>query len=75
MMKLNLYQPSTTLKRERDNVLKSQGPAFPFTRGFYLLCLLASAINFDLDNMNEAKPYSKNKMNDLLGCQLTPEEY
>ncbi|WP_131783849.1 hypothetical protein [Legionella gresilensis] len=61
---------------ERKEVYKDQGPAFPFTRGFWLICQLVAAINpYDLDALDESVPFTKKTMNDLMGRSITIEEY
>lgn len=61
---------------ERTEVMKDQGAAFPFTKGFWLICLLAGAINpNDLDAMDESRPFSKFTMDNIMGYTLTLEEY
>lgn len=61
---------------ERKEVLKDQGPGFPFSRGFWLICQLVAAINpNDLDALDESYPLTRKTMNDLLGRQLSPQEY
>eukprot|EP01063_Lacrimia_lanifica_P032441 TRINITY_DN5549_c0_g1_i1.p1 TRINITY_DN5549_c0_g1~~TRINITY_DN5549_c0_g1_i1.p1 ORF type:complete len:469 (+),score=141.94 TRINITY_DN5549_c0_g1_i1:86-1492(+) len=61
---------------ERNEVLHDQGPYFPFTRGFWLVCLLVAAINpSDLDAMDEHAPFSKMTMDNLLGRVLTEQDY
>ncbi|STX28562.1 Uncharacterised protein [Legionella beliardensis] len=52
---------------ERNEVYKDQGPGFPFTRGFWLICQLVAAINpYDLDKLDESVPFTKKTMNDLM---------
>eukprot|EP01063_Lacrimia_lanifica_P032444 TRINITY_DN5549_c0_g2_i4.p1 TRINITY_DN5549_c0_g2~~TRINITY_DN5549_c0_g2_i4.p1 ORF type:complete len:506 (+),score=139.51 TRINITY_DN5549_c0_g2_i4:92-1609(+) len=61
---------------EAREVHNNQGPHFPFTRGFWLLCLLAAAVNpDDLDAMDEHAPFSKMTMDNLLGRVLTEQDY
>lgn len=61
---------------ERTEVLKAQGPGFPFSKGFWLICQLAAPIcPDDLDAMDENRPFSKQTMDSLMGRRLTPEEY
>lgn len=63
-------------KSERREVLQNQGAAIPFSKGFWLLCQLAGAINpDDLDNMDEKKPFSKTALSNLMGRQLTDQEF
>ncbi|MDX1900716.1 MAG: vWA domain-containing protein [Gammaproteobacteria bacterium] len=61
---------------ERKEVLNDQGPAFPFSKGFWLIRQLVDAINpLDLDKMDESVPYTKQTMNNLLGRRLTDQDY
>lgn len=63
-------------KDERDEILQDQGPGFPFSRGLWLICHLAAAINpDDLDALDEDTPIANTKLGNLLGRNLTPEEY
>lgn len=63
-------------KSERKEVSKRQGPAFPYSRGFWLISHLVAAINpYDLDALDEKYPLTKKTMNELMGRMLTPEEY
>lgn len=63
-------------KSERAEVLKKQGAAFPFSRGLWLLCQLVAAINpDDLDALDEKVPFSRHTMNNLMGRELSPQEY
>lgn len=61
---------------EKKEVLNDQGPGFPFSRGFWLLCQLVAAINpHDLDALDESVPFTKQTMDNLLGRRLTAEEF
>lgn len=61
---------------ESNEVLEEQGEGFPYTRGFYLICLLVAASNpHDLDKMDESTPFTLDTMNNLLGYKLSPQEY
>ena len=63
-------------KTERSEVLHDQGPGFPFSKGFWLLCQLVAAINpYDLDALDESTPFTKMTMDNLMGRKLTVEEY
>lgn len=63
-------------KSESKEVAQDQGPAFPFSKGFWLLCQLCAAINpTDLDALDESTPFTKKTMNELLGRMITPEDY
>ena len=61
---------------EKEEVLKKQGPAFPYTRGLWILCQLAGSINpHDLDAMDETLPFTKSTLDNILGRQLSGTEY
>ena len=61
---------------EQKEVLHDQGPSFPFSRGFWLLCQLVAAINpDDLDALDENTPFSRYTLSSLLGREMSPQEY
>jgi hypothetical protein len=61
---------------ERNEVEHDQGPAFPFSRGFWILCMLVAAINpDDLDALDESKPFTRGTLGNLLGRVLSQQEY
>lgn len=61
---------------ERNEVEHDQGPVFPFSRGFWLLCMLVAAMNpNDLDALDESRPFTKGTLGNLLGRVLSQEEY
>lgn len=61
---------------EKKEVMKDQGPTFPFTRGFWLLCQLCAPINpEDLDALDESTPFTKKTLDNLMGRQLSAKEY
>lgn len=61
---------------ERDEVRKDQGTAFPYTRGFWLLCNVAAAVNpDDLDALDQHAPLTKSTLESLLGRGLMEPEY
>eukprot|EP01063_Lacrimia_lanifica_P011116 TRINITY_DN178_c0_g1_i1.p2 TRINITY_DN178_c0_g1~~TRINITY_DN178_c0_g1_i1.p2 ORF type:complete len:551 (+),score=193.34 TRINITY_DN178_c0_g1_i1:197-1654(+) len=61
---------------ERAEVLADQGVTFPFSKGFWLVCLLASAVcPDDLDAMDDSAPFSKMTMDNMLGRVLTEQDY
>ncbi len=63
-------------KSERREVEKDQGPAFPYSRGMWLLSNLVAAIcPFDLDAMDESIPFTKCTLDNLFGRKLNPNEY
>ncbi|MEY3182564.1 MAG: hypothetical protein RLZ35_549 [Pseudomonadota bacterium] len=61
---------------EREEVFIDQGPAFPFTKGLWLVCNLVAAINpDDLDAIDEKSPFTKGTLDNLLGRRTTLQEY
>ena len=57
-------------------VLRNQGVALPYTKGFHLICILVAAMNpDDLDAMDELVPFTKNTLDNLLGIQHPEESY
>jgi hypothetical protein len=63
-------------KDEGEEVLKDQGVALPYTKGFHLICTLVAAMNpDDLDAMDESVPFTKNTLDNLLGIQHNEESY
>jgi hypothetical protein len=61
---------------EAAEVLKDQGAALPFSRGFHLICQLVAAMNpDDLDAMDESVPFTKETLDNLLGVQHNEESY
>ncbi|KAL3900685.1 MAG: hypothetical protein SGCHY_001161 [Lobulomycetales sp.] len=61
---------------ERDEVLRDQGQALPFTRGFHLIGQLVASFNpYDLDAMDESVPLTKYMLDQLLGVDSTAEDY
>ena len=61
---------------EKDEVVKKQGEAFPYSRGLWILSQLVASINpFDLDALDENLPFTKFTLDNILGRQLNPNEY
>ena len=61
---------------EAQEVLRDQGPALPYTKGFHLICQLVAAMNpDDLDQMDESIPFTKATLDNLLGVQHNEESY
>jgi hypothetical protein len=61
---------------EKDEIAKDQGPAFPYTKGLWLLSNLVAAINpDDLDALDENVPLTKFTLDDILGREHTEQEY
>jgi len=67
---------SDDFKDEAAEVLRDQGPALPYTKGFHLICQLVAASNpSDLDAMDESVPFTKATLDNLLGVQHNDESY
>eukprot|EP00934_Nitzschia_sp_Nitz4_P008227 Nitzschia sp. Nitz4//scaffold28_size193895//117715//118950//NITZ4_001667-RA/size193895-processed-gene-0.229-mRNA-1//1//CDS//3329545988//8217//frame0 len=67
---------SDDFKDESDEVLRDQGAALPYTKGFHLICQLVAAMNpEDLDAMDESVPFTKATLDNLLGIQHNDESY
>ena len=61
---------------EAAEVMRDQGAALPYTRGFHLICQLVAAMNpDDLDAMDESVPFTKTTLDNLLGFQTNEESY
>lgn len=61
---------------ESAEVLRDQGPALPYSKGFHLICQLVAAMNpDDLDAMDESVPFTKGTLDNLLGVQSNEESY
>jgi hypothetical protein len=61
---------------EAREVLRDQGAALPFSKGFHLICQLVAAMNpDDLDAMDESVPFTKTTLDNLLGVQHNEESY
>lgn len=61
---------------ERDEVLRDQGPALPYSKGFHLICTLVAAMNpDDLDALDESVPFTKSTLDNLLGIESNEESY
>ena len=61
---------------EMREVLKDQGAALPYTRGFHLICQLVAAMcPDDLDAMDESVPFTKTTLDNLLGIQHNEASY
>jgi len=67
---------SDDFKDEAEEVMKDQGAALPYTKGFHLICQLVAAMNpDDLDAMDECVPFTKATLDNLLGIQHNEESY
>lgn len=63
-------------KDEGLEILKDQGAALPYTKGFHLIATLVGAMNpDDLDAMDESVPFTKNMLDNLLGIQHEEASY
>ncbi len=63
-------------KGELNEVIHDQGPAFPYTKGLWILCLLVGAINpYDLDALDDSRPLSKYTVDNIMGRVITMDEY
>jgi len=61
---------------EKHEVLLKHGPALPYSRGFWLISLLIGAINpDDIDGLDDPRPISKHTFDNLMGRNLTEQEY
>jgi len=61
---------------EAAEVVKDQGRALPFTKGFHLIAQLVAAMNpDDLDAMDESCPFTKFTLESLLGVTLEEKEF
>lgn len=61
---------------ERDEVMKDQGKAFPYTKGMWLLSNLVAAMNpHDLDALDENVPFTKFTLDGLLGVSTSYADY
>lgn len=61
---------------EKKEVLENQGPGLPYTRGLWLLCQLTGAINpDDLDPIDEKIPFTRGTICDLMGYQVSEQQY
>jgi uncharacterized protein YchJ len=67
---------SDDFKDEAEEVLRDQGAALPYSKGFYLVGTLVAAMNpDDLDAMDESVPFTKATLDNLLGIQHNEESY
>jgi len=61
---------------ESDEIIRDQGEALPFSRGFHLVCHLVAAMNpEDLDAMDESVPFTKATLDNLLGVVYNEKSY
>jgi hypothetical protein len=61
---------------EVTEVVRDQGAALPYSKGFHLICQLVAAMNpDDLDAMDESIPFTKATLDNLLGIQNNEESY
>ena len=67
---------SDDFKDEAAEVLRDQGAALPYSKGFHLVGTLVGAMNpDDLDSMDESVPFTKATLDNLLGIQHNEESY
>jgi hypothetical protein len=67
---------SDDFQDEAKEVLRDQGKAMPYTKGFHLVCQLVAVMNpDDLDAMDECVPFTKATLDNLLGIEHSPETY
>lgn len=67
---------SDDFRDEAAEVMKDQGAALPFSKGFHLVATLVAAMNpDDLDAMDESIPFTKATLDNLLGIQHNEESY
>lgn len=67
---------SDDFQDEMREVIKDQGDALPFSKGFYLIAALVAAMNpNDLDAMDESVPFTKTTLDNLLGITHNVETY
>lgn len=63
-------------KKEQTNVLLCQGYAFPYSKGYWLLCTLLTALfPDDLGALAEHAPLTKSTLDKLMGRVLMRKEY
>lgn len=61
---------------EAREVLRDQGAALPYSKGFHLICQLVAAMNpDDLDAMDESVPFTKTTLDNLLGIENNEQSY
>jgi len=61
---------------EAREILHDQGKAFPYSFGLHLVATLVAAhCPSDLDAMDESVPFTKATLEDLMGYQVSEEEY
>lgn len=67
---------SDDFKDEAEEVLRDQGAALPFSKGFHLVAQLVAAMcPDDLDAMDESVPFTKGTLDNLLGIEHNEESY
>merc|ERR1712224_185134 len=61
---------------EAQEVVRDQGVALPYSKGFHLICQLVAAMNpHDLDAMDESIPFTKFTLDNLLGVVHNEASY
>ncbi|CAJ1964369.1 unnamed protein product [Cylindrotheca closterium] len=67
---------SDDFRDEAAEVMRDQGAALPYSKGFHLVGTLVGAMNpDDLDAMDESIPFTKSTLDNLLGIQHNEESY
>jgi hypothetical protein len=67
---------SDDFRDEAREVMRDQGMALPFSKGFHLIGQLVAAMNpDDLDAMDESVPFTKAVLDNLLGIEHNEESY
>ncbi|KAL3929966.1 MAG: hypothetical protein SGBAC_011977 [Bacillariaceae sp.] len=67
---------SDDFRDEAAEVMRDQGAALPYSKGFHLVGTLVGAMNpDDLDAMDESIPFTKATLDNLLGIQHNEESY
>ena len=57
-------------------MIRDQGVALPYSKGFHLICQLVAAMNpEDLDAMDESIPFTKFTLDNLLGVVHNEQTY
>ncbi len=67
---------SDDFRDEANEVIRDQGVALPYSKGFHLICQLVAAMNpEDLDAMDESVPFTKFTLDNLLGVVHNDQSY
>lgn len=61
---------------EKEEILKDQGAALPYSYGLYLVSSLVAAMNpRDLDALDESTPIRRSVLNEIYGIQYSEPQY